>query len=86
VSASSRSGEVLGHRTPAQAAATLQSDSAGGMSPPQAARLVPPPQAARLVLRQRAGRVTVKTSWLAWVASEPMPVTVSPFGASALIW
>jgi hypothetical protein len=35
---------------------------------------------------QRAGRVTVKTSWLAWVASEPMPVTALPDGASALIW
>ena len=35
---------------------------------------------------QRAGRVTVKTSWLAWVASEPMPVTAWPEGASAPIW
>jgi hypothetical protein len=69
VSASSQSDEVLGPRTPALAAATLRRDSAGAMR----------------WGGQRAGRVTVKTSWLAWVASEPMPVTASPDGASALI-
>ena len=36
--------------------------------------------------RQRYGRATVKTSWLACVASEPMPITAAPDGARALIW
>ena len=70
VSASSRSGDGPGPRTPALAAAALRQDSAGAMR----------------WSGQRAGRVTVKTSWLAWVATEPMPVTASPDGASALIW
>lgn len=34
---------------------------------------------------QRADRPTVNTCWLAWVASDPMPVTALPDGASALI-
>ena len=70
VSASSRSGDGPGPRTPALAAAALRRDSAGAMR----------------WGGQREGRVTVKTSWLAWVASEPMPVTAPPDAASALIW
>ncbi len=72
VSASSRSGDGPGLRTPAQAAAILQRYSADGMNLPEGG--------------QRAGRVKMKTSWLAWVASEPMPVTAPPDGASAVIW
>ena len=59
-----------GHRRPRPAGAALQRDSAGGMKSS----------------RQRHGKATVKTSWLAWVASEPMPITAAPDGASALIW
>ena len=59
-----------GHRRPRPAGAALQRDSAGGMKSS----------------RQRYGRATVKTSWLACVASEPMPITAAPDGASALIW
>ena len=36
--------------------------------------------------RPRYGRATVKTSWLACVATEPTPITAAPDGASALIW
>ncbi len=35
--------------------------------------------------RQLTGRDTVKTSWLAWEATEPMAVIVVPDEVSALI-
>ena len=57
----------------------------GSRTPALAADTLRPDSADGMKRRQRAGRVTVKTSWLAWVASEPMPVTAWPAGARALI-
>ena len=69
---------VLAHRTPARAAAALQRYSAGGMK--SAFRIL-------LGLLGSAGGKSHGEDFLAaWVASEPMPVTALPDGASALIW
>jgi hypothetical protein len=67
-------------------ASSRSGDGPGHRTPALAATALRRDSVGAMRRGQRAGRVTVKTSWLAWVASEPMPVTASPDGASALIW